>query len=76
MSNRGRDRASQPVVTEVSVEFTKHILLSSAHEHEQRDSANETTVIVTDNSMSAVNCAIEVVIVPISLLAARFLLIS
>ena len=66
MSDKGRDRAIQLVVKEVSVDFTKHTLLSSAHEHEQRDSANETIVIVTDNCVSAVNCPIEVEIVPVS----------
>ena len=49
---------------------------SSAHEHEQRDSANETIVIVTDNCMSAVNCPIEVGIVPFSWLLKSCLLIS
>ena len=48
MYDRGRDRATQLVVEEVSVDFTKHALLSSAHGQEQRDSANETIVIVTD----------------------------
>ena len=52
MSNRGWDRAIQLVVVEVSVDFTKHKLLPSAHEY---DSANETIVIVTDNPMSVVN---------------------
>ena len=40
MSNRGRDRATQLVVAEVSVDFIKHTLLSSAREYEQRDRAN------------------------------------
>ena len=35
MSDKGRDRATQLVVVEVSVDFTKHKLLSSAHKHEQ-----------------------------------------
>ena len=35
LSNKGRDRAVQLVVVEVSVKFTKHILTLSAHEHEQ-----------------------------------------
>ena len=48
-----------------SVDFTKHTLLLS-HEHEQRDSANETIVIVTDKYWSAVNCPIKDDIVPIS----------
>ena len=54
------------VVDEVSVDFTKYKLLLSAHEHEQRDGANETIVIVTDKLVSAVNCPIEGGIVPIS----------
>ena len=66
MSDRGRDRANQLVALEQSVYFTKHTLLLSAHEHEQRDSANETIVIVTDKLVSAVNCPIEDGIVPIS----------
>ena len=48
MSDKGRDRAIQLVVAEVSVDFTKHILMLLAHEHKQRDSTNETIVIVTD----------------------------
>ena len=75
MSDKRRDRAIQLVVVEVSVEFTKHTLLS-AHKHEQRDSANETIVIVTDNSLSAVNCPTVVGIVPISWLLLRYLSIS
>ena len=47
MSDRGRDRAIQLVVVDVSVDFTKHTLLSSAHEHEQIDSENDRIVIVT-----------------------------
>ena len=66
MSDKGRDRATQLVVEEVSVDFTKHTMLLSAHEHEQRDNANETIVIVTDNCVSAVNCPINVEIVPVS----------
>ena len=68
MSNKGWDRASQLVVVEVSDDFTKHTLLSSAHKHEQKkkDNANERIVIVTDNCVSAVNCPIEVGIVPLS----------
>ena len=69
MSDNGRDRASQLVVAEGSVDFTKHTLLSSAHKHEQRDSANDRIVIVTDNPMSAVNRPIKVGIVPLSWLA-------
>ena len=65
MSDRGRDRATQRVVEEASVDFTKHTLLSSAHEHKQRDRANE-TALITDKLVSAVNCPIEVVIVPFS----------
>ena len=64
MSKRGRDRANQLVIVKGSVDFTKHTLLLS-HEHEQRDSANETIVIVTDNSVSAVNRPIKVEIVPL-----------
>ena len=66
LSDKGRDRAVQLVELEVPVDFTKHTLLLSAHEHEQRDSANETIVIVTDNCWSAVNCPIEDGIVPLS----------
>ena len=65
MSDKSRDRATQLVEAEVSVDFTKHTLLLS-HEHEQRDSANETIVIVTDKYWSAVNCPIKDDIVPIS----------
>ena len=66
MSDKRRDRASQLDVVEVSVDFTKHTLLLSAHEHEQRGSANERIVIDTDKLVSAVNCPIEVGIMPIS----------
>ena len=59
-----------------SFDVTKHILLLSAHKNEQRDSANETIVIVTDKYWSAVNCPIEVGIVPVSWLLKRFLSIS
>ena len=45
---RGRDHATQLVGADVSVDFTKHALLLSSHEHEQRDKTNETIVIVTD----------------------------
>ena len=69
MSDKGRDRASELVAAETSVEFTKHTLLSSAQEHEQRDSANERIVFVTDKNSSAVNCPIKVEIVPLSWLA-------
>ena len=58
LSDRGRDRATQLVELEASVHYTKHTLLSSAQEHEQKDSANETIVIVTDKLVSAVNCPI------------------
>ena len=68
MSNRGRDRAIQLVDGELSVDFTKHTSVFSAQEHEQKDSAKERIVIVTDKLVSAVNCPIEVGIVPISLL--------
>ena len=66
LSYRGRNRAIQLVGVKVSVDLTKHKLLSSAHEREQRDSAHETIAIVTDNCWSAVNCPIEVGIVPLS----------
>ena len=66
MSNSGRNRASQLVELDVSVEFTKHTLLLSAHKHEQIDSTNETIVIVTHKNWSAVNCQIKVEIVPVS----------
>ena len=55
MSDKSWDRAIKLVEAEVSVDFTKHTLLSSAHEHEHRDMTNETTVIVTDKLVSAVN---------------------
>ena len=48
LSNKRRDRAIQLVDMKVSVDITKHTLLPSAHEHGQRDSANETIEIVTD----------------------------
>ena len=76
MADKGRDRANQLVVVKKSVDFTKHTLLSSAYEHEQRDSANETIVIVTDKNWSAVNCPIKVEIVPVNWLLSRALLIS
>ena len=66
MSNKGWDRASQLVVVEVSDDFTKHTLLSSAHKCEHRDCANERIVIVTDKLWSAVNCPIKDGIVPVS----------
>ena len=66
MSDKGRDRANQLVAVEVSVDYTEQTMLSSAHEQEQRDSANEIIVIVTDKVVSAVNCPIEFGIVPIS----------
>ena len=73
MSDKGRDRATQLVDVEITVDFIQHTL--SAHEHGQRDSAHETIVIVTDKYWSAVNCPIKVEIVPFSWLSARFLLI-
>ena len=76
LSYRGRNRANQLVLVEVSVDFTMHTLLSSAHEHEQRDSANDKIVIVTDKAVSAVNCPIEEGIVPFNWLLWRYLLIS
>ena len=69
MSDKGRDRATQLVAVEVSVDFTKHPLLSSADEHKQIDSANERIVIVTDKYWSAVNCPIKVEIVPFNWLS-------
>ena len=75
MSDKRRDRANQLVVVEVSVDFTKHTLLSSAHEHEQIDSAND-KIVITDNCVSAVICPIKVAIVPISRLSSRLLSIS
>ena len=66
MSNRSRDYATQLVVVELPVDFTKHTLLSSTHERKQRDSANKTIVIVTDKFVSAVNCPTKVGIVPFS----------
>ena len=76
MSKRGRNRATQLVVVEVSVDFTEQTVLLSAHEHEQRDSANERIVIVTDKLVSAVNCPIEDGIVPFNRLSERYLSIS
>ena len=55
MSDKGRDRAIQLVAFDVSNDFTKHTLLLSEHEHEQRDSTNDRIVIVTDKLVSAVN---------------------
>ena len=76
LSDKGRDRATQSVVVETSVDFTKDTLLFSAHQQKQRDSANKTTVIVTHKVRSAVNCPIEVEIVPLSWLLLRYLSIS
>ena len=45
MSDKSRDRAVQLVAAETSVNFTKHTLPSSAHEHEQRDSENAFVVL-------------------------------
>ena len=59
-------RAIQLVVVEVSVDFTRHTLLSSANEYEQSKSANEIIVIVTYKLVSAVNCPIKDGIVPLS----------
>ena len=59
-----RHIATQLVVVETPVDFAQYTLLSSAHEHEQRHSAKETIVIVTDKYWSAVNCPINVGIVP------------
>ena len=61
LSDKSRDRATQLVVVEASVDFTKHTLLSSAHE---QDSTNKTIEIVTHKNWSAVNCPIKVAIVP------------
>ena len=69
MSYRGRNRAIQLVGVKVSVDFTKHTRLSSAYE--QRDSANETILIVTHKIWSAVNCPIKDGIVPIRWLIER-----
>ena len=73
LSYRGRDRANQLVAVEVSVDFTEHTLLLSAHEHAQKDSEKETIVIVTDKLDSDVNCPIEDGIVPFSWLLLRYL---
>ena len=72
----GLDSAIQLVVVESSVDFTKYTMLLSAHEHKQKDSANEAIVIVTDKVVSAVNCPIKVEIVPVSWLRSKYLLIS
>ena len=74
MSDERRDRATQLVDVKVSVDFIQHTL--SAYEHGQRDCANDRIVIVTNKVWSAVNCPIEVGIVPISWLLYRYLLIS
>ena len=37
MSDKGRDRATQLVVVEVSVDFTKHTLLSSGQDTNATD---------------------------------------
>ena len=67
LSNRHRDCATQLVVVESSVDFKKHTLLLSAHEQKiERYSSNKTIEIVTDKSCSAVNCPIDVGIVPLS----------
>ena len=71
MSDKGRDRATQLVVVEVSVDFTTHTLLLLAHEHEQRDRANEKIAIVTDKYWSLVNCPIKFEIVPFNWLELR-----
>ena len=76
LSYRGRNRAHQLVVGKESVDFIKHTLLSSAYEQEQRDSATETIEIVAHKICSAVNCPIEVGIVPLSRLMESSLLIS
>ena len=73
MSDKVRDRAIQLVRVKITVDFTKHILLSSAHE---QDSTNERIVFVTHNFWSAVNRPIEVGIVPISWFALRYLSIA
>ena len=76
MSDKGRDRATQLVEAEVSVDFTKHTLLLSAHEQATKGTAQMSIVIVTDNSLSAVNCPIKVEIVPFSWYSLRPLLIA
>ena len=53
-----------------------HTLMLSAHEHEQRDCANDRIVIVTHKVWSTVNCPIKVEIVPVSWLLLRTLLVS
>ena len=74
MSYRGRNRAIQLVVAEVSVDLqSTHYCYQ--HEQEQRHSANETIVIDTDKLASAVNCPIKVVIVPLNWLLSRRLMI-
>ena len=65
MSDKRRDRANQLVVVEISVDFTKHALLYQ-HTNTNRDSANKRIVIITHKVWSAVNCPIELGIVPIS----------
>ena len=76
LSNKRWDRATQLVEVEVSVDFTKHTPLLLAHEYNQRDSAKERIIIVTDKNWSAVNCPINVGIVPLSWLLWRYLLFS
>ena len=67
LSDKGRDRAIQLVTVESSVDFTKHTLLPSAHNHEQRHSkrsrcfvlqVRHRTIGVAANNFSA--AAIEI----------------
>ena len=60
----------------LSISQSTHCCFQHMHEHEQRDSTNETIVIVTDNCRSVVNCPIGDGIVPVSWLLLRFLSIS
>ena len=76
MSDKGRDRAIKLVVVEASVDFTKHTLLLSAHEHDQERQRKQDNCNRPDKVVSAVNCPIEVGIVPFSWLLSKRLLNS
>ena len=64
MSDKGRNRATQLVVAEVSVDFTKHTPLLANNTN--RETAQTRLGIVTDKYWSAVNCPIKVENAPLS----------
>ena len=67
MTNKRRDRAIQLVEADASVDFTStHCCYQHTHKKQQRDNANKIIEFVTDNSVSVINCPIEVGIVPLS----------